>query len=115
MTSTADRWPATTIAPEVGVALYRQIKQDLMRRIEQGELRPGEVLPSEAELGERYGVSRPTLRQATQDLIREGLLVVRRGVGTFVAQPRIRQQLGSVLGFTDKMANQGRHASTHVL
>jgi GntR family transcriptional regulator len=115
MTSTADRWPATTIAPEVGVALYRQIKQDLMRRIEQGELRPGEVLPSEAELGERYGVSRPTLRQATQDLIREGLLVVRRGVGTFVAQPRIRQQLGSVLGFTDKMASQGRHPSTRVL
>jgi GntR family transcriptional regulator len=115
MTSAGNRWPEAAVDMEGGVALYRQIKRDLVRRIEQGELRPGEALPSEAELGERYGVSRPTLRQATQDLIRDGLLVVRRGVGTFVAQPRVRQQLGSVLGFTDKMASQGRKASTRVL
>lgn len=110
-----DPWPSPKIDTDAGIALYRQIKQDLTRRIAQGELRPGEALPSEAELCERYGVSRPTLRQATQDLIREGLLVVRRGVGTFVAQPRVRQQLGSVLGFTDKMTSEGRHASTRVL
>jgi GntR family transcriptional regulator len=101
--------------PEGGFALYRQIKQDLTRRIESGELPPGEALPSERELCERYGVSRPTLRQATQDLVRDGLLIVRRGVGTFVAQPRVRQQLGSVLGFTEKMAREGRLASTRVL
>jgi GntR family transcriptional regulator len=117
MTGTTGKagWPAPAIDTQGGVALYRQIKEDLTRRIAQGELRPGEALPSEAELGERYGVSRPTLRQATQDLIREGLLVVRRGVGTFVAQPRVRQQLGSVLGFTEKMASEGRRASTRVL
>lgn len=115
MTSTENRWPETLVDPDGGVALYRQIKDDLARRIEQGELRPGQSLPSEAELSDRYGVSRPTLRQATQGLIRDGLLVVRRGVGTFVAQPRVRQQLGSVLGFTDKMASQGRKPSTRVL
>ena len=115
MTSPGGRWPEAAVGPEGGVALYRQIKRDLAARIEQGELRPGESLPSEAELSDRYGVSRPTLRQATQDLIRDGLLVVRRGVGTFVAQPKVRQQLGSVLGFTDKMASQGRKASTRVL
>lgn len=110
-----ERWTKPEIDPEGGIALYRQIKQDLVRRIEKGELRPGEALPSETDLCERYGVSRPTLRQATQDLIRDGLLVVRRGVGTFVAQTRVRQQLGSVLGFTDKMTSQGRRASTQVL
>jgi GntR family transcriptional regulator len=115
MTGASHLWPQRPIDPEGGIALYRQIKQDLIRRIEQGDLRAGDVLPSEAELCERYGVSRPTLRQATQDLIRDGLLVVRRGVGTFVAQPKVRQQLGSVLGFTDKMAGQGRRASTRVL
>jgi len=115
MTSSGNPWPEAAVDSQGGVALYRQIKRDLTRRIEQGELRPGEGLPSEAELCERYGVSRPTLRQATQDLIRDGLLVVRRGVGTFVAQPKVRQQLGTVLGFTEKMASQGRHASTRVL
>jgi GntR family transcriptional regulator len=111
----ATPWAASAIDTEGGYALYRQIKQDLMRRIEGGELAPGQALPSERELCERYGVSRPTLRQATQDLVRDGLLVVRRGVGTFVAQPRVRQRLGSVLGFTEKMTREGRRASTRVL
>jgi len=115
MTEVNIEWTQLEIEPQGGIALYRQIKQDLSRRIERGQLRPGDALPSEAELCESYGVSRPTLRQATQDLIRDGLLVVRRGVGTYVAQPKVRQELGTVLGFTDKMANQGRLASTRVL
>lgn len=115
MTNAAARWDEPTIDAEGGVALYRQIKKDIVRRVESGDLAPGEALPSERELCERYGVSRPTLRQATQDLVRDGLLVVRRGVGTFVAQPRVRQRLGSVLGFTEKMAREGRQASTQVL
>jgi GntR family transcriptional regulator len=115
VTDAGTRWQESTIDPEGGFALYRQIKQDLVRRIESGELAAGEALPSERELCERYGVSRPTLRQATQDLVRDGSLEVRRGVGTFVAQPRVRQQLGTVLGFTEKMARQGRRASTRVL
>jgi GntR family transcriptional regulator len=108
-------WAEPAIDPASGYALYRQVREDLVRLIEGGELSPGEALPPERELCDRYGVSRPTLRQATQDLVRGGLLVVRRGVGTFVAQPRVRQQLGSVLGFTDKMAREGRRASTRVL
>jgi GntR family transcriptional regulator len=115
VTNAATKWQESMIDPDGGFALYRQIKQDLIRRIESGELPAGEALPSERELCERYGVSRPTLRQATQDLVRDGMLVVRRGVGTFVAQPRVRQQLGTVLGFTEKMARQGRRASTQVL
>lgn len=110
-----DRWTKPDIDQDGGIALYRQIKQDLALRIQKGDLRPGEALPSEAELGEHYGVSRPTVRQATQDLIREGQLVIRRGVGTFVAPQRVRQQLGSFLGFTDKMVSQGRRAATRVL
>lgn len=109
------RWAESNIDPNSGYALHRQVKQDLARRIDAGELAPGEALPPERVLCEHYGVSRPTLRQATQDLVREGLLVVRRGVGTFVAEPRVRQQLGSVLGFTEKMARESRRAATRVL
>lgn len=115
MTNATTRLADPAIDPESGYALYRQVKRDLLHRIESGELSPGDALPPERELCERYGVSRPTLRQATQDLVREGVLTVRRGVGTFVAQPRVRQQLGSVLGFTEKMTREGRRASTRVL
>lgn len=115
MAKAATSWDGPAIDPESGYALHRQVRDDLIRRIGAGELSPGEALPSERELCDRYGVSRPTLRQATQDLVRNGVLTVRRGVGTFVAQPRVRQRLGTVSGFTEKMARDGRQATTRVL
>ncbi len=54
--------------------------------IEQGEYHPGERLPSEHELSDRLGISRPTLREALRQLAEERVIVRRHGVGTFVAQ-----------------------------
>jgi GntR family transcriptional regulator len=105
----------TSIDPASGVALYYQIKQDLSRRITAGELAPGSALPSEQDLCEAYGVSRPTVRQATQDLVNEHLLERRRGLGTFIAHPRVRQELGGLRGFTEKMQLEGRVPGTKVL
>jgi len=104
-------------ALEVGgpVSLYYQIKQHIKRDIEGGVLGPGAPLPSERELCEIYGVSRPTVRQATQELINEGLLERRRGVGTYVARPKIPQRLGSVLGFSERMEREGRRPATRLL
>jgi GntR family transcriptional regulator len=65
--------------------LYYQIKQQLKSAIETSLLLPGQALPSERVLVEWYRVSRPTVRQATQELLREGYLYRRRGLGTFVA------------------------------
>lgn len=103
------------VDPTSPLSLYYQIRQDLIRRIEGGDLAPGAVLPSERELCEVYGVSRPTVRQATQELVLEGVLVRRRGLGTFVAQPKVRQRLGAMIGFTEKMQREGREPSTRVL
>jgi len=61
--------------------VVRQIEQLILR----GLLRPGERLPSERELAERMGVSRPSLREAIADLQERGLLVSRAGSGVFVA------------------------------
>jgi DNA-binding GntR family transcriptional regulator len=58
---------------------YRRIADDLRRRIEAGELGPGDVLPSEATLVEQYGVARGTARQAFTDLNRAGFIEIRRG------------------------------------
>lgn len=65
--------------------LYRQIKQLLMASLEQGEWKPGELIPSEIELAARFQVSQGTVRKAVDELSAEHLLLRRQGKGTFVA------------------------------
>ena len=97
------------------IPLYLQIKEHLRAQVLSGRLPPGTMLPSEEELGKIYGVSRPTVRQAIGELEREGLLERHRGVGTTVAQPRIRHSLNEVLGFTERMELEGRRPSSRLL
>ncbi|XVQ90144.1 GntR family transcriptional regulator [Microbispora siamensis] len=63
---------------------YQVIARELRRRIERGDLGPGDVLPSEAELRWLYEASRNTVRQAFAELEREGLIVSQQGKGRFV-------------------------------
>jgi len=71
--------------PASAIPLHEQLKEILRAEILAGHLRPGERLPTEAELCARYQVSRAPVRQALEDLAREGLIVRQRGRGTFVA------------------------------
>jgi DNA-binding GntR family transcriptional regulator len=64
--------------------LYARIASDLRRQIDAQELAPGARLPSEASLAERWGTTRPTVRQALELLEREGLLLTRPGAGRYV-------------------------------
>ena len=73
-----------------GGPLYQQLRQQLVSRIRRGEFGPGDMLPSENQLCEEYGVSVTTARRALLELVKEGLVRRRMGVGTMVA-PRIRQ------------------------
>ena len=68
--------------------LYRRIAEDLRGRIESGELAPGDQMPTELELRERYDASRNTIRDALRWLTTRGLVDARAGQGTFVT-PRI--------------------------
>ncbi|MBM3406898.1 MAG: GntR family transcriptional regulator [Betaproteobacteria bacterium] len=65
--------------------LYRQIKTLLTKRLQAGEWKPGEPIPSETELAARYRVSQGTVRKAIDELAANNLLVRRQGRGTFVA------------------------------
>ncbi|WED23651.1 GntR family transcriptional regulator [Vibrio sp. JC009] len=70
------------------IPIYLQIEQLLTEKITKGELQPGDMLPSEPEMTELYGVSRMTIRKAVDYLVRQGVVERQRGRGTFVAQPR---------------------------
>ena len=65
---------------------YRQIAEDLARKIQTGELAPAQQVPTESELMEGYGASRNTVRDAVKLLITRGLEITRAGQGTFVAE-----------------------------
>ena len=95
--------------------LYHQVRDLLLEEIQSGGISPGEKIPSEAELGARYGISRITARQAIQSLVHEGLLYRQQGRGTFVARPRVRHSLNALTSFSRQMFDRGMNPSTKLL
>lgn len=73
--------------------LYKQVSDSLEQRVQSGELRHGETLPSELALMKQYKVSRITIRQALAILEQRGLIYRRQGKGTFVRAPQLNQTL----------------------
>ena len=80
------------------IPLYRQLALKIREHIDRGEIAVSEKIPSEHSLAREYGIGRPTVRQATDMLVREGLLQRRRGAGTFVLPPARRIDLFSLAG-----------------
>jgi GntR family transcriptional regulator len=95
--------------------LYARIEETIAREIAQGEYRPGDQLPTEDELIERFQVSRITVRRAIQNLVSRGVLEIRRGLGTFVLSPRIEAELTKLTGFVEDMKSVGRKATARVV
>lgn len=94
---------------------YYQLKEILREKIRAGEWKPGDHIPSERELGETYGISRMTARQAITDLVNEGVFYREQGKGTFVSSRKITQQLIRLTGFTEDIRARGQRPSTKVL
>lgn len=97
------------------IPLYYQLAERLREQMQAGELQAGDQLPSERELSESMGVSRMTARQALAYLIRAGLLVVKPGIGTFVAEPKLAYDVLHLLGFSEGTARQGSLVTSTVL
>jgi GntR family transcriptional regulator len=98
-----------------GVPLYRRIEADLRDHIRNGSLRPGAQVATEPELMEEYGVSRATVRQALAGLLAEGVLEVRRGLGTYVTAPRFEHTIGGFYSFSREIERHGLQPGTKVL
>jgi GntR family transcriptional regulator len=93
--------------PASPIPLYAQLAEQLMARIRSGEYEEGARLPSENTLASDYGIGRPTVRQATETLIRRGVLTRRRGAGTFVQETAAHVDLFSLGGTLKSFSSRG--------
>ncbi|MFV3371410.1 GntR family transcriptional regulator [Pseudomonas sp. NY15435] len=95
------------LLPLSPVPLYSQLKEILRTRILDGTYPPLSRMPSEAELGKAFDVSRITVRQALGDLQKEGLIFKIHGKGTFVAKPKAFQNVSTLQGLGESMTQRG--------
>src|SRR6201987_6404102 len=96
-----------------GVPAYQRIQSTIRKRIEAGQLRSGDPVAAERDLAKLHQVSLMTARHALASLEREGVVERRRGVGTFVAPPKIH--FNKLMSYTEQMAGRGLEARTVIV
>ncbi len=109
--------PRSILSSQSKVPLNRQIARDLTDRIQSGDLGAGEVLASEVQLAEVYGVNRLTVRSALRELAQQGLVTTAQGRRTFVTVPPVRYRLVETPGtsLVSAMSEQGLAVRHEVL
>ena len=85
------------INEESGIPLYYQIKELIKEEIDNGDWKIGDKIPNELDLAKNFMVSRSTMRQAILELVNEGILTRKKGVGTFVSKPKFE---GNFISFS---------------
>jgi GntR family transcriptional regulator len=103
------------INPQSPIPIYRQLADQLTAKIRTGEYRPGERIPSEHQLAADVGIGRPTARQAVDLLVRKGLLLRRRGSGTYVCEAQQEVDLFSLDGTTASFRKKGVAVETRII
>ena len=96
-----------TLDPHSSIPLHTQAERMLRRLIESEEYKNGKLLPKEVELSKQLRISRNTLRQAINQLVSEGLLVRKKGVGTKVVRKGINGGVKNWLSFSQEMKQLG--------
>ncbi|GAA0439050.1 UTRA domain-containing protein [Agaribacter marinus] len=97
------------------IPIYHQLEEYIKQQIENNDLKPGDVLPSEREFAETYNISRMTVRQAITNLVNDQLLYRIKGKGTFVMGPKFEQKLHGLTSFTEEMRARGMQTSSKLL
>ena len=109
-------YPRLQVDRDNPLPLHVQLKQALSDSIRRGVWKPGQRLPGEPELCRTFGVSRTTVRQALNELARQGMVVREQGRGTYVAQPKLVGTAAQRLsGFHEDMTALGRPMVSQVL
>ena len=95
------------------IPAYIKLENEIRERIENSTLKIGDKLESEREISKSYSISRMTVRQAIGDLVNEGILERKKGLGTFVCAPKVTQN--DIASFTDIVSKMGLKAETEVV
>ena len=106
-----------TFNKQSAVPYYHQVKESVKALIASGELKPGEMLPSELSLSAQLGISRLVVHRAFRELVTEGLLIRKRAVGTFVAPPIKRSYTvtGPLFSMTENLSADALEPSNTIL
>lgn len=96
-----------------GTPAYKKIQEAILKRIEEGQLKPGDAVGSELTLAKVHGVSPMTARHALMGLEQDGKVERRRGAGTFVAPPKIH--FNKLMSFTEQMTSRQLGGYSRVL
>lgn len=102
-------------SPEPALALYQQVKDHIVRRIQDGSWRAGDRLPSENELVLQFGMSRMTVNRALRDLVEQGRIVRVAGVGSFVAEDKPQSTLLQIANLASEIRQRGHDYRCDVL
>lgn len=105
---------SVTIDRDSPVPLYHQLAQQLSASVTDGRLQPGDPFENEVALAERLPLSRPTVRRAIQELVDQGLLVRRRGLGTRVANRMVHRR-AALSSLYDDLRRDGRAPTTVII
>jgi GntR family transcriptional regulator len=99
------------------VPYYHQVKEAVRALIARGELKPGDMLPSEFSLSDQLGISRLVVHRAFRELVTEGLLIRKRAKGTFVSPPAKRSYtvMGPLFSMTENLAKEGSRLQNQIL
>jgi GntR family transcriptional regulator len=98
------------------IPYYYQLEQSLREKVENGQWKPGDNLPSEAELCSTFRVSRTVVRQTLNKLCQDGIVYKEKGRGTFVAKPKLQEKfVQRTYGFYQEMKEKGLEVESKVL
>ena len=103
------------VDPKASRAIYLQLLDMIQGQIQDNSLKPGDMLPSEKEFCQHYHISRTTVRLTFRELEQQGLIIRRRGLGTFISEPKVSRRLGSLYSFTEDMKKLGLTPSSQIL
>jgi GntR family transcriptional regulator len=103
------------VQKDSSVPIYSQVERIVMDMIDSGRLSPGQRAPSERQIADTLGISRMTARAAMSSLVADGYLYSVPGKGTFVANPKMRQDLLELTSFTEDMRKRGLKPGARLL